>query len=96
MGIDDDLALLHGIRWEIFVMPIADDAHEFLQGVDAVPTFRRQRTAGEISQFARERCIAPRGRRLPEYREDSRASIIDDLQLEEIESGRAQHPLMPL
>ena len=96
MGIDDDLVLLHGIRWEIFVMPIADNAQEFLRGVDAVPTFRRQRTAGEISQFARERWIVPRGRRLPEYRDDSRASIIDDLQLEEVKSARAQHPLMPL
>ena len=81
LDLDEDSVLKHGIRREIFVMPIADNAKAFLSGADNTPHFENQHAVDEISRLARDRWMVPRARRRPEYRDISRQSIIDDLQL---------------
>lgn len=68
LGFDDTSILRHGIRREVYVMPIADNAKEFLLGQDKFPTFNNQHSQTEISRLAKERWIIPRAMRRPEYR----------------------------
>ena len=100
LGIDGDAVLQHGIRREIFAMPVADNALPFLRGEDPAPDFSLQRSVEEISQLAVARWIVPRARRRPEYSGVSRQSVVDNLLTDCGEAQAASHlvqrPLLPL
>ena len=85
LGIDGDEVLLHGIRREIFAMPVADNARAFLRGEDLAPTFGQQRSVEEISLLALDRWMVPRARRRPQYRAVSRISTLEGLQLHDVD-----------
>ena len=63
LGIDGDAVLQHGIRREVFAMPIADNTLPFLRGADPTPLFTRQQGVAEIARLAVERWMVPRARR---------------------------------
>ena len=77
LGIDGDAVLQHGIRREIFAMPIADNTLPFLRGEDPAPRFSRQMSVAEISRLAVDRWMIPRSHRHPGYCEVTLESILD-------------------
>ena len=91
LGIDGDEVLLHGIRREIFAMPVADNARAFLRGDDTAPAFNRRRSVEEISRMARDRWIVPRAWRQPDYQSVSRDELIDSLQLDSADFPTQPH-----
>ena len=78
IGLSSDAILKHGINREVYAMPIASNALDFLSGRDKEPIFDL-RTVEEISVLALDRWIIPRGERRPEYRQFSRGQIRDGL-----------------
>ena len=100
LGIDGDAVLQHGIRREIFALPVADNALPFLRGQAPTPDFSRQQSVAEISQLAVGRWMVPRARRRPEYSGVSRHSVVDNLLSACGEAPTASHlvqrPLLPL
>ena len=91
LGIDGDEVLLHGIRREIFAMPVADNARAYLRGDDTAPAFNRRRSVEEISRMARDRWIVPRAWRQPDYQSVSRDELIDSLQLDSADFPTQPH-----
>ena len=79
IGLDDRSILRHGIQREVYVMPIADNAREFLSGADDQPIFEHQHSALEIAELAKKRWIIPRGLRRPSYRDFNRKQIQTDV-----------------
>ena len=80
LGLDADDILRHGIEREVYAMPIAENAREFLAGEDAEPRFRH-RTVAEISALARERWVVPRSERDARFRRFRREDLADAFQL---------------
>ena len=78
LGLNPDEVLKHGIRREVYAMPIATNAHAFLAGTDEVSTFDYM-TVNEISELARNRWLLPRSKRRPHYREFRRKHLLDAL-----------------
>ena len=68
IGLDPDKMLRHGIRREVYVMPIARNAKAFLVREDAELEFDHK-SVDEHSALARGRWIVPRTKRKPEYRQ---------------------------
>ena len=68
LHLDADYTLKHGIRREVYAMPIASNSREFLAGIDHELVFDR-RSAKDISEFAKVRWVAPRAERDPAYQE---------------------------
>ena len=75
LGLDDKSILRHGIQREVYVMPVADNAREFLSGEDDQPIFEHQHSALEIAELAKRRWMTPRGQRCPYYRDFNRNQI---------------------
>ena len=74
LGLKPNDVLKHGIRREVYAMPIASNAQNFLAGRDEVPIFDYL-TVDEISELARKRWLIPRGDRRPSYRQFSREHL---------------------
>ena len=67
LGLDADHTLKHGIQREVYVMPVASNAREFLAGMDSEAAFD-QRSVEEISDLAVKRWVEPRSDRAPTYK----------------------------
>ncbi len=67
LGLSREL-VYHGIRREIFVVPLAENVREFLQGDDA-KLITYPMSAGEISSWFKERWLLPRASRDMRYRD---------------------------
>ena len=74
-----DTVLKHGIQREVYVMPIADNANQFLAGRHEFPLFNKQYGASEISGLARERWMIPRADRRPSFRSFDRREMAPDV-----------------
>ena len=68
LELDADHTLKHGIQREVYVMPIANNAREYLAGADPKATFD-QKSVEEISDLAIKRWVVPRSDRDPSYQE---------------------------
>lgn len=79
LGLNPDDVLKHGLRREVYAMPIASNARAYLAGTDEEPVFG-YKTVDEISELARERWLVPRGNRRPSYREFRREHLCVVLQ----------------
>ena len=71
LELDSDHTLKHGIQREVYVMPIASNAREYLAGMASEAVFG-QRSVEEISSLAIRRWVAPRAKRDPSYQEFQR------------------------
>lgn len=78
LGLDADEVLKHGIRREVYAMPIASNSRQFLSGGDRQPIFNHL-TVDEIAVLARSRWLVPRSKRLPRYQEFRREHLRDVL-----------------
>ncbi len=74
-----DAVLRHGIRREVYVMPIADNAKKFLAGQDESPLFDNQYDASAVSELARKRWVIPRASRRPGFRAFRRSEVGTDV-----------------
>ncbi len=77
LGLSADLQR-HGIEREVFALPLASNAREFLVGRDASAKLSRP-TAAVISEAALARWIRPRAARAPGYRSFRREDLLEDL-----------------
>ena len=78
LGLNPDEILKHGIRREVYAMPIATNTCAFLSGRDEESTFDYM-TVDEISELARNRWLLPRSKRRPGYKKFSREHLRDVL-----------------
>ena len=92
LGLDADDILRHGIEREVYAMPIAENALEFLAGEDAEPRFSH-RTVAEISALARERWVVPRSERDAGFRRFRREELAAAVQLGVAQSATARRLL---
>ena len=74
LGLNPDEVLKHGIRREVYAMPLANNARAFLAGRDEESTFDYM-TVDEIADLARSRWLVPRGERKPSYRQFRREHL---------------------
>ena len=74
LGLDQDL-LRHGIAREIYVMPIASNAKEYLVGTDMSLTMDRP-SASVIAEAALNRWVVPRAKRDLRYRDFTRKDLL--------------------
>ena len=65
VGLQPDEILRHGIRREVYVMPMASNVQDFLAGKDVDLVFDH-RSVEELSTLVRDRWIVPRAKRKPE------------------------------
>ena len=68
LELDADHTLKHGIQREVYVMPVASNAKEYLAG-NANELVFDYRSVKDVSELAKERWLVPRGGRNPTYRE---------------------------
>ena len=66
IGLDPDKILRHGIKREVYVMPIAGNAKNYLAGSEMDLVFNH-RTVEEIAALARDRWVVPRAKRKLDY-----------------------------
>ena len=92
LGLDADDIMRHGIEREVYAMPIAQNAREFLAGEDAEPRFHH-RTAAEISALARSRWVVPRSERDAGFRQFRREELAAAFQLGVAQSATARRLL---
>ena len=78
LGLNPDEVLKHGIRREVYAIPIARNARAFLAGRDEESTFDYV-PVDEIAELARNRWMVPRGERKPSYRRFRREHLCDML-----------------
>ena len=69
-----DQILRHGIKREVYALPIATNYREFLAGHHKTPSFDYL-TVGEISDLARQRWLIPRSARKPEFKQFRKADL---------------------
>ena len=74
LGLNPDAVLKHGIKREVYAMPIASNSQEFLSGRDTEPRFDHL-TIDEIATLACDRWVAPRSKRRPRYRQFRREHL---------------------
>ena len=67
IGLDPANVLNHGIKRDVYAMPIAINAREYLLGDDSRPRFNHL-WVDQIAALARSRWIVPRARRKSDYR----------------------------
>ena len=85
LGMNADAILKHGIKREVYAMPIASNSRRFLSGRDREPMFDHL-TVEEISALARNRWLVPRSKRRPCYQQFCREQLRDVLRPETIDS----------
>ena len=78
LGLNPDEVLKHGIRREVYAIPIARNARAFLAGGVEESTFDYT-SVDEIGDLARSRWLVPRGERRPSYRQFRREHLRDVL-----------------
>ena len=78
IGLEPDTILKHGIQREVYAMPVASNAKDYLSGRVAEPEFDH-RTVKEISELALDRWVLPRSMRRPAYRRFNRDWIRDTI-----------------
>jgi len=66
MGMDHNL-IHHGIRREIFICRLAQNADMVLKGVQKKPEYNGLLSVREVTELALERWVCPRSNRRPEY-----------------------------
>ena len=66
LGLHPDKVLRHGIKREVYAMPIARNVRAYLNGSDALPDID-QYSAAELAELARDRWIVPRAERRPSF-----------------------------
>ena len=76
LGLNADEVLRHGIRREVYAMPIASNTREFLAGIDEEPMFDHL-TTDQISILALKRWMVPRSKRKLSYRLFRRELLLD-------------------
>ena len=81
LGLNADEVLKHGIKREVYAMPIASNSRQYLSGRDEEPIFNHL-TIGEIAALARNRWLVPRSMRRPCYQEFRREQLRDVLRPE--------------
>ena len=81
LGLNANEILKHGIRREVYAMPIARNSRRFLSGGDEEPIFNHL-TVDEIAALARNRWIVPRSKRRPRYQQFRREQLRDVLRPE--------------
>ena len=96
LGIDGDAVLQHGIRREIFALPVAGNALPFLRGEAPTPDFTRQQSVAEISQLAVGRWMVPRAQRRPEYNDVFREATLQSLHIHDADHSPFTQRLLPL
>ena len=81
LGLNANEILKHGIKREVYAMPIARNSRRFLSGTDKQPIFNHL-TVDEIAALARNRWIVPRSKRRPRYQQFRREQLRDVLRPE--------------
>lgn len=81
LGLKADEILKHGIKREVYAMPIASNSREFLSGIDEEAIFNRA-TVDEISALARDRWLVPRSERKPGYQHFHRRQLHSSFAIE--------------
>ena len=79
LGMNADQVLRHGIKREVYALPIATNYREFLNGRRRTPSFDYL-TVGEISDLARQRWLIPRSSRRPEYKQFRKADLRTEIE----------------
>lgn len=74
LNVDSEIAR-HGVRREVFISSLANNALAFLQGKDHLIKFDNLLSIDQISKLAIERWLLPRSIRRPEYREWKNAKL---------------------
>lgn len=77
LGMDESL-LNHGIKREIYCVPLAENFREYLKGEIDKPEYELY-TLDEITEFCRQRWIVPRAKRNSSYLKVDRTFIMTDL-----------------
>jgi Druantia protein DruA len=80
----------HGIEREVFAVPLASNAREFLTGRDACAELSRP-SAAEISEAALARWVRPRAARMPAFRAFRRSDLLRDIKLGDHHEDAAWH-----
>lgn len=73
IGLSPDL-VYHGLRRELFVAPLADNAREFLRG-ETSTLAGLDRSSKEIARWHRDRWLLPRAERVNDYTKFEKASL---------------------
>ena len=76
LELNADHALKHGIQREVYVMPVASNAMEYLAGTDSEAVFD-QKSVEEISYLAVKRWVAPRAKRDSSYEEFQKGAFLE-------------------
>lgn len=79
LGMNADQILRHGIKREVYALPIATNCLDFLSGRQKTPSFDYL-TVGEISDLARQRWLIPRGSRKPEFKQFRKVQLQGDIE----------------
>lgn len=74
LGMDADKILRHGIKREVYALPIAINCRDFLLGRQKTPSFEYS-TVDEIAELARRRWLIPRSSRRPQYKQYRKAEL---------------------
>ena len=74
LGMNADAVLKHGIKREVYALPIAKNCREFLSGQQGEPEIDCL-TVDEIAELARDRWILPRSIRMPQYQHFRRRQL---------------------
>lgn len=74
LGENPDI-LRHKVNRELFVCELAANAKEILRGEETRPNYRNLLSAEEVAALAIERWIAPRAKRMPEFRRWRRSQL---------------------
>ena len=79
VGLAPDDVLKHGIRRDVYAMPIASNSREFLAGEDDELVFNH-RTVQEISEMAKARWVIRRSDRNRTYRKFRRNTLLEGIE----------------
>jgi len=90
LGLDSDSVLKHGIRREVYALPVAANWREVLQGTasEAEPLTWSSR---EIAEKCIDRWIAPRSKRCPEFARFRVSAVCDALGIPSLQSDLFEH-----
>lgn len=78
LGIDKDL-LVHGVRRQVYLVPLAENTRSFLVGRSASPRYLTL-SAKDITKFWLERWGVPRSKRYPDWRHWQPDTLIKSLE----------------
>ncbi len=78
VGLGAEKVIRHGVKREVYAMPIAGNARAFLAGKDPKPTFDHP-SVKDIAALVRDRWTLPRAKRKPDYRRFRREHLLDSL-----------------